>query len=124
MTVPVSVSRSIGDLRVLTEAAGPRGSLACPYVPDGSTYVTLAMNGWADPAPAWWLNLKARPEALAETVDGPRRVRAREATGAECERLWTLLAEADDGWGDLDDFAARRSHQTPVVVLEVTEPAS
>jgi F420H(2)-dependent quinone reductase len=115
-----------GMLRLTTvgRRTGQERSVILSYVPDGSTYVTLAMNGWADPPPAWWLNLKARPEALAETVDGPRQVRAREATGSERERLWTLLADADDGWGDLDDFAARRSHPTPVVVLEVTEPAS
>ncbi|WP_328531815.1 nitroreductase family deazaflavin-dependent oxidoreductase [Nocardioides sp. NBC_00368] len=115
-----------GMLRLTTvgRRTGQERSVILSYVPDGSTYVTLAMNGWADPPPAWWLNLKATPEALAETVDGPRRVRAHEALGPERERLWSLLAAADDGWGELDDFAARRSHRTPVVVLEVAEPTS
>jgi hypothetical protein len=26
------------------------------------------MNGWADPEPAWWLNLQANPEATVELV--------------------------------------------------------
>ena len=34
--------------------------------------VTPAMNGWADPEPAWWLNLQANPEATVELPDGTR----------------------------------------------------
>lgn len=42
------------------------------YVEDGANLVTLAMNGWADAEPAWWLNLQARPEASVTLVDGRR----------------------------------------------------
>ena len=31
------------------------------YVEDGPNLVTMAMNGWADPEPAWWLNLQDVP---------------------------------------------------------------
>ena len=31
------------------------------YYEDGPDLVTLAMNGWAEPEPAWWLNLQAHP---------------------------------------------------------------
>ena len=31
------------------------------FIVDGQNLVTPAMNGWADPEPAWWLNLQARP---------------------------------------------------------------
>ncbi|MFE4002007.1 nitroreductase/quinone reductase family protein [Nocardioides sp. YIM B13467] len=111
-----------GMLRLTTvgRRTGQERSVIVSYIPDGSSYVTLAMNGWADPAPAWWLNLLAHPDAVVETVDGRQRVRAREATGPDRERLWDLLAATDDGWGELDDFAARRSHPTPVVVLELS----
>ena len=30
---------------------------------DGPNLIALAMNGWADGEPAWWLNLQAHPEA-------------------------------------------------------------
>ena len=40
------------------------------YIEDGPNIVTPAMNGWADPEPAWWLNLQANPEA---TIELPRR---------------------------------------------------
>jgi deazaflavin-dependent oxidoreductase (nitroreductase family) len=88
------------------------------YYEDGENLVTLAMNGWADAEPAWWLNLQAQPETTVDLPDGPRAVRARAATGAERERLWTTFADYP-GWGDdLDGLAARRPSETAVVVLE------
>ncbi len=85
---------------------------------DGSKLVTLAMNGWADAEPAWWLNLQADPDTTVVLPDGPRAVRARAATGGERERLWLKFRDYP-GWGDdIDAFAARRSRETAVVVLE------
>ena len=86
------------------------------YIEDGPNLVTLAMNGWASPEPAWWLNLQARPDAVVETVDGRRPIHGRAAIGEERERLWTAL-EAISGFGnDLDAFASRRAGETAVVV--------
>ena len=88
------------------------------YFEDGENLVTLAMNGWADAEPAWWLNLQAQPDAIVELKDGPRAVRARAATGAERERLWAKFRDYP-GWGDdLDALAASRSTERAVVVLE------
>jgi deazaflavin-dependent oxidoreductase (nitroreductase family) len=50
------------------------------YYEDGPNLVTLAMNGWADAEPAWWLNLQAQPDTTVELKDGARAVRARGAT--------------------------------------------
>ena len=58
------------------------------YYEDGPNLVTLAMNGWADAEPAWWLNLQARPDTTVVVPDGPRAVRARAATGVDRQRLW------------------------------------
>jgi deazaflavin-dependent oxidoreductase (nitroreductase family) len=33
------------------------------YFEDGPNLFTLAMNGWGEPDPAWWLNLQANPDA-------------------------------------------------------------
>ena len=75
----------------------------------------MAMNGWGDPEPAWWLNLQARPDTAVELVDGRRPVHARAATGEERDRLWARWAHYDQG---LDDYAALRSRQTAVVIFE------
>ena len=85
------------------------------YLEDGSNLFTLAMNGWADGEPAWWLNLQAHPDASVDLVDGPRRVRARAATGDERSRLWARWREVDT---KLDAYAALRSSETAVVILE------
>lgn len=85
------------------------------YFEDGPNLVTMAMNGWADPEPSWWLNLQAQPDAVVVVRDGLRLVHARAAHGDERSRLWSKWREIDAG---LDDLAALRSSETAVVVLE------
>jgi deazaflavin-dependent oxidoreductase (nitroreductase family) len=88
------------------------------YFEDGSNLVTLAMNGWADADPAWWLNLQDHPEATVDLAVGRRAVRARAAAGEERARLWAKFRDYH-GWGeDLDALASRRSRETAIVVLE------
>jgi deazaflavin-dependent oxidoreductase (nitroreductase family) len=84
------------------------------YLEDGTDLVTMAMNGWGAPEPAWWLNLQAHPEATVRTRDGERPVLAHQAMGGERARLWARWALVDK---DLDGYAARRPHETAVVVL-------
>ncbi len=109
-----------GTLRLTTTGrrSGQPRAVILGYVEDGPTLVTLAMNGWGEGEPAWWLNLLAHPEADAVLAGGSVRVRGRAATGAERERLWQRWREIDK---DLDAFASRRSGETAVVVLEPTE---
>lgn len=90
------------------------------YVEDGGNLVTMAMNGWGPAEPAWWLNLQDHPDAIAQTRDGAREIRARRAQGEERDRLWARWAEIDK---NLDDYAARRPNETAVVVLEPRDAA-
>jgi F420H(2)-dependent quinone reductase len=85
------------------------------YFEDGPNLVTMAMNGWGDAEPAWWLNLQAHPDVTVDLVDGPRQVTGRAAHGEERERLWAQWRQIDE---NLDAYAARRSMETAVVVLE------
>lgn len=85
------------------------------YFQDGESFVTLAMNGWGPAEPAWWLNLQAHPDATVQTRDGARRVRAHRADGPERTRLWARWSEIDK---NLEAYAARRPHETAVVVLK------
>jgi deazaflavin-dependent oxidoreductase (nitroreductase family) len=87
------------------------------YFEDGPNLVTMAMNGWGDAEPAWWLNLQADPATTVELADGPRAVRGRAATPDERPRLWARWAEYD-GVEELESWAARRSRETAVVILE------
>jgi deazaflavin-dependent oxidoreductase (nitroreductase family) len=85
------------------------------YYEDGPNLVTMAMNGWSEGEPAWWLNLQARPDATVVLKDGVRAVRARAAEGEERDRLWARWREMGD---DVDGYAVRRPGGTAVVVLE------
>ena len=84
------------------------------YFEDGPDLVTMAMNGWADPEPAWWLNLQARPDTIVDLPGGSRAVHAHAADKDERPRLWARWAALDK---DLDGYAARRSRETAVIIL-------
>ena len=58
------------------------------YFEDGDDLVTMAMNGWADPEPARWLNLQAQPDVTVELKGATRAVHARAAGAEERPRLW------------------------------------
>jgi deazaflavin-dependent oxidoreductase (nitroreductase family) len=95
--------------------SGKDRSVILGYFQDGPNLVTMAMNGWDDPEPAWWLNLQANPEAIVVLPEGEMAVRGRAAEGDERKRLWARWREID---ANLDAYAARRSRETAVVVLE------
>jgi F420H(2)-dependent quinone reductase len=109
--------RRWGTLRLTTTGrrSGRPRSVIVGYFQDGPNLVTLAMNGWADPEPAWWLNLQTRPDATVELGGETRAVRARAAQGAERARLWARWSDIDR---QLDGYAAKRSSPTAVVILE------
>jgi deazaflavin-dependent oxidoreductase (nitroreductase family) len=106
-----------GAMRVTTvgRRTGRERAVILGYFEDGERLVTMAMNGWMPEEPAWWLNLRADPHAKVETVDGVREMTARAATGDERARLWDRWRTIDEG---LDGYAARRPHETAVVVFE------
>lgn len=87
------------------------------YIVDGPNLVLPAMNGWAEPEPAWWLNLQANPGATVQMPGGRRQVTARAAVGEERERLWARLVDLGSA-AYTDANAAMRSRETAIVVLE------
>jgi deazaflavin-dependent oxidoreductase (nitroreductase family) len=109
--------KAFGMLRLETigrRSGQPRVAIV-GYLEDGPNLVTLAMNGWAEAEPAWWLNLQAQPDTTVELKDGIRAVHGRAAEGEERDRLWARWGEFSE---EYDGRAAMRSAQTAVVVLE------
>ena len=110
------------NLTTTGRKSGQVRSVIVGYLDDGDTPVVMAMNGWDEGHPAWWLNLEAQPDAVIRQKGQPERpVRAREVEGEERERLWGKWAQVDK---DLDGYAAMRSIATPVVVFEPREPTT
>src|SRR4249920_1047270 len=64
-------------LRSVGRRSGKERIAILGYYEDGPNLITIAMNGWGEAEPAWWLNLQAHPDATVELPDGPRAVRAR-----------------------------------------------
>jgi deazaflavin-dependent oxidoreductase (nitroreductase family) len=108
-------------LTAIGRRTGRERSVILAYYGDGDNLVTLAMNGWGEGHPAWWLNLQAHPEATVDVGRAVHAVVARKAEGAERERLWDRWRQIET---DLDGYARRRSVETAVVVLEPVDEAA
>jgi F420H(2)-dependent quinone reductase len=113
-----SNKRGWGALRLTTigRKSGKERSVIIGYLEDGPNFVALAMNGWEEGHPSWWLNLEAHPDAVVRLAhQHPRPVRARLSVGEESYRLWQRFVAVDP---NLEAYAGRRSTETPVIVLE------
>src|SRR6187397_3521194 len=102
-------------LRTIGRRSGKERVAILGFYEDGPNLVTMAMNGWGEPEPAWWLNLQAHPEATIDLPEGSREITARAAEGEERARLWAEMARHE---ANLDGYAARRHKETAVVVFE------
>ena len=102
-------------LNTVGRRTGRARAVIVGYFEDGPNLVTMAMNGWGDAEPAWWLNLQAHPDVTVDLLDGSRQVTGGAAQGEERERLWARWRQLNK---NLDAYAARRSMETAVVVLE------
>ena len=77
--------------------------------------MVIGSYGGEDRDPAWWRNLVANPEGQI-LIGGKRlRVRAREAEGAEREKLWASFTRADPSYRE---YQHRTKRQLPVVLLD------
>jgi deazaflavin-dependent oxidoreductase (nitroreductase family) len=85
------------------------------YVEDGERLVVVGSNAGDDRDPAWWQNLKARPEASVQVGTRRLAVRARAAVGEERARIWRRLLE---GWPQYARYQERTAREIPIVVLE------
>ncbi len=68
-----AAGKKFGMMRLTTlgrRSGQPRVAIV-GYYEDGPNLVTLAMNGWADAEPAWWLNLQAHCPKPASSLRSP-----------------------------------------------------
>ena len=84
---------------------------------DEDRYVVVASKGGADEHPEWYQNLKTNPEVQVQIKGDRFDALARDASGAERDRLWAKMAEV---WPDYDNYQKKTDREIPIVVLEPT----
>lgn len=94
--------------------SGERRTTPLLYLRDGDRYVLVASNGGAPKHPAWWLNLRANPEATVEVDGRSVPVTAEEADPEEKARLWPMLVEMYPGY---ENYQKKTDREIPVVLL-------
>jgi deazaflavin-dependent oxidoreductase (nitroreductase family) len=117
------LGRSLGNLTILLRTTGARTGkrreTALWAYPDGPNLLLVASNGGRPRIPGWCRNLRANPEASVQVGREPRAVRAREAEGAEYDRLFALVSAAYPGYLAYREWWAEQ--RIPLVVLEPRE---
>ncbi|WP_433527152.1 nitroreductase/quinone reductase family protein [Nocardia pseudovaccinii] len=88
--------------------------LTAPLV-DGDTIVVVASRGGDPIHPAWYLNLRDRPEVEVSFRSGPLRpMIARTATAEERAELWPRVIAGYNGYAD---YQRRTTREIPLVLL-------
>jgi deazaflavin-dependent oxidoreductase (nitroreductase family) len=89
--------------------------LTAPLHVDGHP-VVVASRGGDDRHPAWYLNLRERPDVEVSLKGGPRTpMRARIVEAEERARLWPQIA---DRYANYAGYQRRTEREIPLVVLE------
>jgi deazaflavin-dependent oxidoreductase (nitroreductase family) len=102
-------------LRVRGRKSGELRKVPLVYFTDGEDVVLVASSFGRASNPAWYLNLVADPDVELTAGGVTARYRAREATGAERDRLFALARRNYEGYGNYEILAGER--QIPVMVL-------
>jgi F420H(2)-dependent quinone reductase len=104
-------------LRTTGRKSGQTRTNSLVYAKDGDRYLVVASKGGAPKAPAWLLNLRAKPEA--EVQIGPKRI---QATATEIgpgdpdyPRVWKLVN--DNNSNRYDEYQRKTTRPIPVVAL-------
>jgi deazaflavin-dependent oxidoreductase (nitroreductase family) len=102
-------------LRTVGRRSGRQRDAPLFFVPHGEGFAVVASNAASARPPAWWLNLRAAPNAEALVRGRTYPVRARAATEEEVAELWPRLVRLYPGYEHYRSIAART---LPVVLLE------
>jgi deazaflavin-dependent oxidoreductase (nitroreductase family) len=83
-------------------------------VPHEGSFLIAGSNWGAPKLPVWVLNLRANPDAEISHRGRDIRVRAREVSGEERERLWQVMVRT---WPNYEKYAERTDRVIPVFEL-------
>ena len=104
-------------LTVTGRKSGQPRTVPLIYLEDGDRLVIAAAYAGSDTDPAWWLNLREHPEAVARLRDRTLTVKATLADPGERPQLWRRLVEM---YPYFTEYQQRTDREIPVVVLTPT----
>jgi deazaflavin-dependent oxidoreductase (nitroreductase family) len=107
-------------LLVLTTTGAKSGesrTAIVTYHMDGNRYAIAASKSGAPTNPAWYHNLVTRPEATVEVDNQTFKVRARETSGADRDRLWN---EHVAQFPEFGEYPKKTDRVIPMLLLEKT----
>lgn len=94
----------------------PRTVLLTSPVQEGDAYVVVASRGGDDQHPAWFLNLRDKPEVEVKLGAGEKHpMRARIADADERARLWPLVIADHKNYAG---YQTKTDREIPLVILE------
>jgi F420H(2)-dependent quinone reductase len=105
-------------LNTVGRKSGKKRTSPLLYVMDGEDFVVIASKGGAATHPAWYLNLRANPEATVEIGDREVRVEAEVADPEEKPRLWQKMVEM---YPTYDDYQRKTEREIPLLLLRPVE---
>ncbi len=113
------IGRAVGGMPVLLlttigRKSGRPRTWPLGYLEDSGNLVVIASAGGVSSHPAWYLNLRDRPEVTVQVGGRRQTMRAETAGPEERGRLWRRLV-AD--YPFFADYQARTEREIPVVVL-------
>ena len=101
-------------LNTVGRKSGRKRTSPLLYVVNDEDFVVIASKGGAPTHPAWYLNLRANPDAMVEVGDREVRVRAEEADSEEKARLWQKMVEM---YPTYEDYQEKTEREIPLLVL-------
>ena len=105
-------------LNTVGRKSGKKRTSPLLYVMDGEDFVIVASKGGASAHPAWYLNLRANPEATVEIGDREVQVEAEEADPEDKTRLWQKMVEMYPAY---DAYQEKTEREIPLLVLRPVE---
>jgi deazaflavin-dependent oxidoreductase (nitroreductase family) len=94
----------------------PRTVMLTSPVQEGATIVVVASRGGDDQHPAWFLNLRDKPEVEVSLKGKPKqRMHARVATPEERARLWPQVTSKYKGYAG---YQTKTTREIPLVLIE------
>jgi deazaflavin-dependent oxidoreductase (nitroreductase family) len=93
----------------------PRTTMLTSPVQQGDSVVLVASYGGDPRHPAWFLNLRDRPDVEVTMAGRTRKMRARVASAEEKEALWPQVTSAYKGYAG---YQRRTERDIPLVILE------